>query len=64
MTSSDAIQLLKDIGKNLPVTPEVIENLAIVTIRYVYGGRKSTSLAEARAVKWEKMKYESTHRMP
>ena len=62
--SLDAMQLLKDVGKSLPVTPEVMENLSIFTIRYVYGDRKSTTLAEARAVKWEKMKDKSTRSIP
>ena len=62
--SLGAMQLLKDVGKSLPVTPEVMENLSIFTIRYVYGDRKSTTLAEARAVKWEKMKDKSTRSIP
>lgn len=41
-----------------------MENLAIFTIRYVYGDRKSTTLAQARAVKWEKLKKKSTRSIP
>eukprot|EP00794_Sanderia_malayensis_P017851 gene17851-19634_t len=62
--SSDAMQLLKDVGKSVPATPEVMEHLANFTIRYVYGDRKSTTLAEARALKWEKMKNKSTRGIP
>eukprot|EP00794_Sanderia_malayensis_P006670 gene6670-7422_t len=62
--SSDAMQLLKDVGQSVPATPEVMEHLANFTIRYAYGDRKSTTLAEARALKWEKMKNKSTRGIP
>eukprot|EP00794_Sanderia_malayensis_P000931 gene931-241_t len=62
--SSDAMQLLKDVRKSVPATPEVMEHLANFTIRHVYGDRKSTTLVEARALKWEKMKNKSTRGIP
>ena len=62
--SLDAMELFKDVGKSLPVTPEVMENLAKFTIRCVYGDKKSTTLAEARLVKWQKMKNKSMRSIP
>ena len=56
--SLDSMQLLKNVGKSLPITLEVMGNMAIFTVGYVYD-RKSTKLAGAQAVKWEKVKHKS-----
>lgn len=64
MKSSEARELLKGLGKYLPVTLQTQKDLEQFTIKYVYKDRTSKTLAEARAKKWETMKRKSTLRIP
>ena len=62
--SEEACELLTCLGKVIPVTEATLERMAPFTIKYVYGDKDSTTFAEARALKWNKMKKKSTQRIP
>lgn len=62
--SQEAKDLLTRIGKSLPITEEVEQNMTQFTIRHVYQDRISHTLGEARTSKWMKMKKKSTLRIP
>ncbi len=51
-------------GDDLAMNEEVIEELFQFTRDVVYGDKKSTSMAEARAVKWKSMKKKSFISLP
>ena len=60
-SSDDARSLLSSIGKTLPVTQAVLDDVAMsrydmFTIRFIYNDKISKSLGEARARKWNQMK--------
>ena len=59
-----ALSHLKDVGKTLPVTQEVLQQMATFTIRHIYNDKISKTLGEARALKWGQMKNKSTSRIP
>lgn len=62
-TSDDSAHaLLQSVGKYLPVPQDVLDNMEIFTIRYIYNVSKS--LSNARARKWRQMKKRSTLRLP
>ena len=54
--SEEACELLTCLGKVIPVTEATLERMALFTIKYVYGDKDSTTFAEARTLKWNKMK--------
>ena len=56
MKSEEACELLTCLGKVIPVVEATLERMALFTIKYVYGNKDSTTFAEARALKWNKMK--------
>jgi len=62
--TQEARNLLKDVGKTLPVTQEVLQQMATFTIRHIYNDTISKTLGEARARKWGEMKNKSTSRIP
>ena len=62
--SEEACELLTCLGKVIPVTEATLERMVLFTIKYVYGDKDSTTFAEARALKWNKMKKKSTQRIP
>ena len=64
MKSEEACKLLQGLGKRLPVTADMQDDMEQFTIRYIYKDKTSKRLAEARAKKWEAMKKKSTLRIP
>ena len=62
--SEEACELLTCLEKVIPVTEATLERMALFTIKYVSGDKDSTTFAEARALKWNKMKKKSTPRIP
>lgn len=64
MKSEEARELLRGLGKCLPVTSQTLKQLEQYTIKYIYKDKSSKTLAEARAKKWEGMKRKSTLRIP
>ena len=61
----EASELLTCLGKVIPVTEATLERMTtLFTIKYVYGDKDSTTFAEARALKWNKIKKKSTQRIP
>jgi hypothetical protein len=61
---AEAKQMLKSVGKELPASSEVLDNMAIFTIRYIYGDKVSKTLGQARALKWRNLKKKTTSRIP
>lgn len=55
---------LKDIGKQIPIKPTIVNKMVKYTLNCVYNQSKSESLAEARAQKWKSMKRKSFRRLP
>ena len=64
MKSEEARKLLQGLGKRLPVTADMQDDMEQFTIRYIYNDKTGKRLAEARAKKWEVMKKKSTLRIP
>ena len=64
MKSEEACELLTCLRKAISVTEATLERMALFTIKYVYGDKDSTTFAEVRALKWNKMKKKSTQRIP
>ena len=64
MKSEETRRLMQGLGKKLPISPDIISNMEQFTIQYIYNGKESTTLAEARARKWVAMKNKSTLRIP
>ena len=62
--TQEALSHLKDAGKTLPVTQEVLQQMATFTIRHIYNDKISKTLGEASALKWGQMKNKSTSRIP
>ena len=62
--SEEACVLLTCLRKVIQVTEATLERMALFTIKYVYGDKDSTTFAEARALKWNKMKKKLTQRIP
>ena len=58
--SPEACSLLKQLWTRLLVTDGVTDQLAQLTIQYLYNDRVSKSFVEARALKWSKMKSTSS----
>ena len=56
-------KLLYDVGKDIPLTDSVLEQMKRFVIRAVYGDMKSYTIREARAVKWKSLKKKSTLRI-
>ncbi len=57
-------QQLSKCGDSLEVEEEVVEELFQFTRQVIYGDKKSSTMAEARAVKWKMMKNKSFIRLP
>ncbi len=51
MKSEEARKLLQGLGKRLPVTADMQDDMEQFTIRYIYKNKTSKRLAEARAKK-------------
>ena len=64
MKSEEGRSLLQGLGKQLPVSEDTQIDMEQFTIKFIYKDKTSTSLAEARAKKWESMKKKATQRMP
>ena len=62
--SAEARKLLANCGLNLPLAPDVLNNLISFVIRYVYGDMRSLSLDMSRAAKWKAQKKKSLMRLP
>ena len=62
--SQDAMSLLADVGKQLPITTEVSSNLDKFTVQVVYNDQHSKNLAQCRANKWKQLKKKATQRLP
>ena len=62
--SSLAKRQLSRCGDSLDIEEEVIEELFQFTRHVIYGDRKSTTMAEARSVKWKTMKKNSFILLP
>ena len=62
--TQEARNLLKDVGKPLPVTQEVLQQITTLTVRHIYSDKINHILGEARALKWGQMKRKSTSRIP
>ena len=62
--SALARQQLSRFGKSLELEEEVLEELFQFTRLLVYGDKKSSTMAEARATKWKQMKNKSFIRLP
>ena len=60
----EARKWLQGLGKRLPVTADMQDDMEQFTIRYIYKDKTSKRLAEARAKKCEAMKKKSTLRIP
>ena len=57
--SQEAHNLLSKCGTALPKTPateEIISELELIFIKYIYADAKHKTLAESRAAKWQAMK--------
>ena len=59
-----ARQQLSQCGDSLDLEEEVLQELFKFTRHVIYGDRKSSTMAEARAVKWKSMKNKSFIRLP
>ena len=57
--SPDARQLLLSCGNTLQLTEADIDTLVKFVIKYIYSDRKSATIAEARASKWQLQKKKS-----
>ena len=62
--SALARQQLSRFGESLELEEEVLEELFQFTRLLVYGDKKSSTMAEARATKWKQMKNKSFIRLP
>ena len=61
-SASEARELLRECGDQLPIPDHVLENLKMFVIKYVYGSKEQTC-AETRASQWKKMKRKNTQRL-
>lgn len=59
-----ARQQLSRCGESLDLEEEVVEELFAFTRQVIYGDKKSSTMAEARAAKWRSMKNKSFIRLP
>ena len=64
MKSPVAQQQLLQCGDSLDLKEEMVEELFKFARHVIYGDMKSSTMAEARAVKWKKMKKKSFVRLP
>ena len=62
--SSGARQQLSRCGDSLHLEEEVVQELFAFTRQVIYGDKKSSTMAEARASKWKAMKRKSFIRLP
>ena len=58
--SKEAHDLLAACGTQLPVTQQVISDLELFVIRYVYGDTKNKTIGDARSATWRAQKIKST----
>ena len=56
VSNEEARHLLQKCGESIPATDAVLRDMIKFVIKYIYSDRKSSTLAEARAVKWKKLK--------
>jgi len=62
-TSKVARDLLASCGRELPAKQELIDDLELLVIRYIYCDVKNNTLAGVRAAKWRGLKKKSTMRL-
>ena len=54
--TEQARNLLANVGKDIPVSEDVINDMKLFTIRYIYNDKQSMSLSAARAKKLSQQK--------
>ena len=56
-------KLLHNVGKNIPLSDCVLQQMKRFVIRVIYADMKSSTIKEARAFKWKSLKKKSTLRI-
>ena len=63
--SAEARRLISKCGEGLTLSDDVINNLKSFVIHYIYGDTQSSTLNQARATKWKRLKKKSLmHLLP
>ena len=60
----EAKKLLENFGKFLTMTEDCFKSVILFVIRFIYNGRRCSSLAELCCLSWKRMKKKSTQWLP